>query len=222
VSFNCYPNVIINIWLLLIAVLLLWFPRPLLRLGSAAITLPRRRGAKQERAPGDFSLKFLEEIVKPRNWVDFLRALAGGLAVMYICFDPGSDATKPTLQQILLIQTLILIVAVIIQTIRIDTRLTLVAPIFFVMGLSFSVIGWKAAIFCCITIWTLNLVLPTAAVFLFAFAGLEVCFGLLLGGKKPVVLMGAALAILPVIFSLVTKRRLVQLNKKSKVMRTSS
>ncbi|MET0263414.1 MAG: hypothetical protein ABW223_10985 [Rariglobus sp.] len=212
---------IVNYWILPIALLLLWLPRQWLRFGGKVIKVaqPRRR----DRGDGltrDESVKAREEFSKPRNWVDLLRAAAGSVAVGYACFEPGPDAARSVGTQIFVVEALILIIAVLIQTVRIEGKLSLTAPIFFLLGLSFGVIGWKAALFACVAIWIVNLVLPGSGIFLFVFAGLEICFGILLS-RLPVrdAVLAALLTILPVIFSAALKRRLVRLSRKTRSVR---
>jgi hypothetical protein len=219
--------VIVNFWLLSIAVLLLWLPRQWLRFGGEFIPLPkssrrRKRDNSNPRNPGDVSLRFKEEFKKPRNWIDLMRAAAGAVAIEHGCFEKAVGAPKETATQIFVCATAIYVVAVLIQTIRMEGRLTLAAPVFFVLGLSFGIIGGMAALFACIMVWVINLVLPGSSMFLVAFAGLQVCFALLLA-RLPVrdAALAGGLAVLPVVFSLVTKRRLVQLSKKSKAPRSS-
>jgi hypothetical protein len=222
--------VIINLWLLPIALLLLWLPRQWFRFGGKVAvfagsggngqsTRRRRRSPTEERDKSDVSLKLKDEVSKVRNWIDLVRALIGGIALTQVCFSVAPDAAKGTSTQLFVIEALILVVAVLIQTIRLENRFSLVAPVFFLLGLSFALIGWKAALFAVVGIWTLNLVLPGAGVFLFFFAALEICFGLLLGASLTSVELAASLSILPFFFSAVTKRPLVRLNKKTKSRR---
>ncbi|CAM3150951.1 hypothetical protein [Rariglobus hedericola] len=213
---------IVNYWLLPIALLLLWLPRQWLRFGGKVISLPRpSRQSRDDHDTRDVSLKYREEFSKPRNWVDFLRAIAGSLAISYACFERAPEAVKSVSTEIFILQCVLLFVAVVIQTVRFEGKVTLSAPVFFILGLSFGIIGWKAALFACVAIWVINLVLPSVAIFLFVFAGLQVCFGLILPQQATTrsALLAAALAITPVLFSAITKRRLVRLNKKGRQSR---
>ncbi|HSH93538.1 MAG TPA: hypothetical protein VK968_05295 [Roseimicrobium sp.] len=210
---------IIHIWLLLIAVLLLWIPRQWLRYGGKVVTLPERSKADKDiRDANDVSLQLRDEILKPRNWVDFLRAAAGGIAVYGVCFEVGQGAAKGTGNIVFIVQFAVLLIAVLLQTIRIEQRMTLVAPVFFVLGLSFGLIGWKAALFACVTIWVLNLLLPSAGMFLFVFAFVEAVFFRLVGNgfSMKTVILTVILTTFPLLFSALTNRRLVRLNKKNR------
>lgn len=216
---------IIHIWLLLIAVLLLWIPRQWLRYGGKVVSLPERSKAEKDiRDANDVSLQLRDELLKPRNWVDFLRAVAGGIAVYAVCFEVGSGAPKGTATIIYILQMVILMAAVLCQTIRLEQRMTLVAPVFFILGLSFGLIGWKAALFACVTIWVVNLLLPSAGMFLFVFALIEAVFFRLVGRGFTVktTILTIILATLPLLFSAVTNRRLVRLNKKNRTRSSKS
>lgn len=219
---------IINFWLLPLTLLLLWFPRQWFRFGlrfSWANGSRRRKRAKDrdDRDTGDASMRFGEVFFKPRNWFDFFRALIGAIALVYFCFDSAPEATRETLHQIRWIKAFILVIGVLIQTVRLENRLTLVAPVFYILGSSFGMIDWRAALFATIAVWTINLVLPSAGVFLFVFAGLQVCFGLLLQrGAFTEVSIAAGITCIPIVLSALTKRRLVQLNKKTKSGRSTS
>ena len=206
---------ITHIWLLLIAVLLLWIPRQWLRYGGKVVSLPERsKAAKDIRDANDVSLQLRDEILKPRNWVDFFRAVAGGIAVYAVCFE---GAPKGTGTLVYSIQIAVLVIAVLIQTMRIEQRMTLVAPVFFILGLSFGLIGWKAAVFACVTIWVANLLLPSAGIFLFVFALTEAVFFRVVGRfSMKTAILAAILTLLPLLFSAVTNRRLVRLNKKNR------
>lgn len=215
-------NVIVNIWLLPIAVLLLWFPRQWLRFGKKLhFARPhRRRSEKEVRDAEDVSLKLKDEFRKARNWVDWMRAGVGSVGLCFVCFQVAPGAPKGAALTNFLIEAAILMIAVLIQTVRVQPRLTLVAPVFFVLGLSFGLIGWPAALLACVAIWALNLVLPSAGYFLFFFACLEVGFGFLLGwAARPDMMLAAALTLAPVLLSAVTNRRLVQLSKKTRIVR---
>jgi hypothetical protein len=215
-------NVIVNIWLLPLAVLLLWFPRQWLRFGKKLnLTRPRRRRSEKEvRDAEDISVKLKDEFRKVRNWVDLVRAAVGSIGLCMVCFRVAPDAPRNVAINIFLIQAAVLAIGVLIQTVRVQPRLTLVAPLFFALGLSFGLVGWPAALLACVAIWALNLVLPSAGYFLFFFAGLEVSFGFLLGwAARPDMILAAGLTVAPVLLSAVTNRRLVQLSKKTRAVR---
>ena len=210
---------LVNYWLLPFALILLWFPRQWFRNGGSVIPTPRlrRRPAMQDHDPRDLSLRWREEFFKFRNWMDVARGAVGSWAVVSMCFDTTPDAAKSTDVLILVLKALVLVIAVIIQTTRRERReITLVAPVFFVMGLSFGLVGTLAALFACLMVWTLNRALPSAGIFLCVFAGLQVCFGYVLASAPlPMLLLAAALGWIPVLLSAVTRRRLERIARGS-------
>jgi hypothetical protein len=211
--------VLVNHWLLPFALILLWLPRQWLRNGGSVMPTPRlrRRASPQDHDPRDLSLRWQEEFFKFRNWVDVLRAAVGSWAVANACFSTTDDAAKSVYGAILALKVLALLIAVLIQTTRRERReITLVAPVFFMMGLSFGLIGTTAAFFACVMVWTLNRALPGAGVFLCVFAGLQVCFGFgLASAPLPMILLAGALSCVPVLLSAVTRRRLERISRGS-------
>ena len=167
----------------------------------------------------DVSLKIRAEFRKVRNWVDLARAATGTVAIDYVCFAAEPEAGRSVGISILVIKFILLLVSVLAQTLRLKGRVRLVAPIFFILGLSVGLISWLPALFACVAVWTCNRVIPSAGVFLFVFAGFELGFGLLLArGKLDHLVLGGALAILPILLSAMIKQPLDQLNKTSRTM----
>lgn len=211
---------IVNYWLLPPALLLLWLPRQWLRLGKKVVHGPPQRNPVKpvvERDAQDASISLKSEINKARNWVDFVRAAAGAVAINYACFSVELGAAKSLAPKIFALKGVLLVLAVMVQVIRLESRVRLVAPIFFVLGLSFGLIGWKPALFAFVAVWIFNRVLPSAGVFLIAAASFQVVFGMLLArGLFVYQLLSAGLAFLPLILSGMLKRPLVQLNKPSR------
>jgi hypothetical protein len=207
--------VIVNHWLLFISVVLLWFPRPWMRKGTKATSSRSRKKKRTVIGDNDLIGQAKEELFKPRNWVDFFRALAGGLAVSYLCFDQAADAATTADTRVFLFQILIYGGAVLIQTVRLGQGgLSFVAPVFFLLGLSFGLLDWKAAVFVTVAGFCLNRLLPGPGTYLFVFAILELVFGGLLPDSSfEFVLLAVGLAMAPVILSGVSKSPLVWLNK---------
>ena len=165
----------------------------------------------------DASISLKSEINKARNWLDLARAAAGAVALNYACFSVELGAAKSLAPTIFALKGILLGVAVLVQVIRLGSRGRLVAPIFFVLGLSFGLIGWKPALFAFVTVWIFNRILPSAGVFLIAAASFQVVFGMLLArGLFLYQLLSAGLAILPLILSGMLKHPLVQINKPSR------
>lgn len=213
---------IVHYWLLPLALILLWFPRQWLRNGAAVIPTPKfRRRVVKDHDPRDLSLRWREEFFKFRNWVDVFRGMIGSWAVMQGCFDMADDAPKSIGPVILLVQAVVLLIAVLIQTMRYERREgALVAPVFFVMGMGFGLVGWLAALFACIMAWTLHRALPSAGFFLCVLAGLQACFGILLSTASPVVaVLAVGLSITPVMLAMATHRRLERVSRWSSGIR---
>ena len=214
---------IVNYWILPLALLLLWFPRQWLRLGikvTGRSTSRNLRKPEVERDAQDASLKLKEEFSKVRNWVDLARAATGALAVNYASFslEPGSD--KIWANPLFALKCSLLIVAVVIQSSRFKSRLQFSAPIFFILGLSFGIIGEKAALFACVSVWAVSLAIPSPATFLLVFAGLELGFGLLLSRDDlPYILLAVGLAFIPMLLIGMMRRDLVKLKTPSRVRR---
>lgn len=212
----------INYWLLSTALLLLWFPRPWLRAGGNVATLPNmRRLLRGLRDPLDRSLQWRDEFFKLRNWIDLFRAAIGAVALLHVCVVPAEDATPATRYALFASQAAVLVIAVLIQTARYESRrLTLVAPVFFLFGLGFVLIGWIAALFSIVLTWVINRALPNVAMFLFVLAGLQVVFGIgLQRASFTSVLLSAMLAWLPVFWSLVARRSLERASRQRGVAR---
>ncbi len=211
---------IINYWLLPLALLLLWFPRQWLRVGPKVLKKGRSRRAGELPEAEDAGLLWTKEFGKPRNWVDLLRAAIGAFAIAHVCFTRGDGADDSVTIIIPVIVSLLLISAVVIQTVRFESRLAMVAPVFFAIGLGFALIGWKAAFFATVAAWTFNRVLSGAPGFLAILAGLQLLFGFFLGSDGVVpVLISASLTFFPLVLSAVFRRPLVRLNKKNRASR---
>ncbi|GAB5562121.1 MAG: hypothetical protein SynsKO_37680 [Synoicihabitans sp.] len=213
-----------DIIFLLIGLALLWTPRSALRLGK-----PRKKrtsmktsgGPIKDRLPGDHSLWVNEEVSRLRNWLDFGRALGGSIAIItlvpvFVDQIIGVDGVSNT-GVVFATQSVIFLAAVLIQMIRIEERLTLFPPIFFVLGLSYAIVGWKASLIGFFAIWAINLVLPNPALFMAVYGvlmiGLSVFFG---AGVRAAGLL-AMLSIGPPLIAVLSGKRLVQFKKKSRI-----
>lgn len=210
--------VIIDYWLLSIALLLLWFPRQWLRAGERLVELPNvRRKLSKGRDPRDQSLPWREEVFRLRNWIDLGRALIGGIAVVHVCFEAAPDAPRTIGLVLLLTKAAILLVAILVQTIRLESgRLTLFAPVFFSCGLAIPLLGWMPAVFAFVMTWTISRALHGPGMFLFAFAGLQSVFAhLMLSASPPIILLSAGLTWTPVLVSAIFRRRLERAGKRA-------
>ncbi|MEX2045041.1 MAG: hypothetical protein WD941_06780 [Opitutus sp.] len=219
----------VNLPLLLVGLFLLWFPRQWMRLGPSfgvrhrKQTRPRWRDEPWNRQiTGSPNLSFAAEFTKIRNYFDLLRAAGGGLAIM------GGYAIVPALtvaegaaplaaRQVTWIDIGILVVAVLAQTVRVERgHLSFFAPIFFMAGLSLCLTGHWGAFFAFSLIWAMNPMLPSAQAFLTLYALLLGAFTLLYRGLEGgAAFLIASLGFLPVLLSLLTKRRLGVLKRRA-------
>jgi hypothetical protein len=215
---------IVNLPLLLLALLLLWFPRQWLRFGTVLIRRRSRSVGKIQSAqapwnlhePGDPTVHFLTEFSKFRNYVDLIRAAAGGICVMgglYTdpCLQLGDTATSGQVTGLIALKGLLLLSAVLIQTLRYERRrFGFYPPIFFLAGLSLGLVTPFGALFAFILIWALNPMLPSAQSFLTVYAILLAFFGMYFNGfgDLSAIFIGL-LCFLPVLLSLLAHRPLV-------------
>jgi hypothetical protein len=223
----------IHYLLLIMAVALLWVPRPWLRSGrkaARALGLARRRSRKRDfvriRESGDNRVNFSEEFGKARNYVDFLRAMTGGLILIGnsdwgigSCFVvPGNLITAQEDQFIFQLKVAIIAVGVILQFVRFEGRLTFYAPLFYFAGLAFAMCGFGAGFFAFLLVWTFNAALPIPPVgFVSVYALILVLMGMLFQGLSDNYVYAAAiLFFLPVIVSLMARRSLALFAKKMK------
>ena len=213
---------------LLVGLLLLWFPRQWMRLGISVGTRRRRTGGKadqiqpwERREPGDPRISFRLEFGKVRNYVDLLRAAAGGLAIVGGFGIPASLASGGEGQalpawQVFALQAAILGLGALTQILRYERRhVSLYPPIFYLSGLSLGLCSAWPALFAFVLIWGLNPMLGGPQWFLSVYALVILVFGFLFrthGLTLPMVASG--LFLLPVLLSLLARRPLVNLTRK--------
>lgn len=201
----------VHIPILLFALLLLLFPRNWLRHGWRVGSRAARRNPDEplpERDPNERGLKPLVEAGKSRNWIDFGRGAVGALALTCaaILAPEGSQGGD---WQTLTLHGVVLGTASIVQMLRIEGRLTLFAPIYFLQGVTFGVAGWFVGLVAMVGSWALTPVLPGPGALLFVQGAVALSLGLLLGNTAPPALMILAGAIwLPMLVSILLHRRL--------------
>lgn len=217
-----------------IGMLLLWFPRQWLRFGAFRPNRARRQknwAPNRDRQPGDVSVWIGEEMAKMRNWVDLARSFVGGVAICGLAPYLGNGAINPAEGAslgrlgpwiILGMKTFILLVGLLIQVIRREERVILFAPLFYAQGISFGLLGWWPALLAIPGVWATNAVLPSAGIFLFVFGTYELILGFVFHANKKQTALAAGLSMLPMLISLLSKRRLAQFTKKTKVIDSSS
>lgn len=228
---------IIDLPFFVLALLILWLPRQWLRVGRGATRRFRwlrrsRRHVNEQlrnREPADVRLTVTDEFSKPRNYIDFLRAFAGGLLIVghgewevvaSIRNEAVLDevAAASAASNLTYLRMGLLLVGVIIQFLRFEGRLTFYAPIFYLGGLGIALCGADAGLFAFTVAWILNTAAPLLpGGFLSLYALLVFMLGLLFRGLSDsfVLFMGAA-SFLPVLVSLLARRSLAIFVKKMK------
>lgn len=212
-----------------IALVLLWLPRQVLRFGGKVTRSAKKRRSVKDtnpatvREPGDPSVSFLAEIRKLRNFVDFFRAGIGsailvGAFGLDAVWSAAEGATEQTQTLVEYGRAAVLLVGVVVQMFRFETRVTLFPPIFYLSGLTFALCGFYPALFALVLIWVINFALPNPSAFLSIYGLLAMTFGLLFQGLEDMLpFVAAFLMLLPVIVSLLMRRRLVLLTKRPKL-----
>jgi hypothetical protein len=222
---------IVHLPYLLIAIVILWFPRQWLRVGSL---LKRRRSVSSKRSAtepwntresGDPRLRFGVEFTKFRNYVDLLRGAGGSIAFVGLpgefgfppCLLADEKASRYSSYAVIVIRSLILLIGLLIQTARREKgKITFYPPVFYLAGLSLGLTDPWSALFSFVLIWTLNAMFSSAQGFLSVYAVLIVAFGHLFArhGDLSVAYAGI-LCFLPVLLSLMANRPLVVFNRKA-------
>ena len=172
--------------------------------------------------PGDNSVWASEEFARRRNWLDMLRGLAGGYAVMTtvpVVLNALIGVPGASLGNVIFgTQGGIFLGAIAVQMVRLEERVTLFPPLFFVLGLSFPVVGVLAALIAFFTVWAINIVLPNPASFMAAYGGGIAILSVFIGyGPKRGALM-AALSLFPPVVSVLMGRRLAAFRKRTKII----
>lgn len=221
---------------LLMAIAMLWFPRQWLRTGARVLKKRRKPDGAMERLagmgardPDDKSVQPGREFANFRNYIDLFRALAGGYSLTQFAFTAGSDDAEFT---VFIIQALVLLVAVLIQSIRFDARISFFAPIFYFVGMTIgssgqhsddltSTLGNGAGLFAFLLVLAINPVIPNPRMFLTAYGLLLLPFGLAFDADWRLLTLNAVLVLLPPLMSLLSKRPLVIFTKKAKTAAAS-
>ncbi|PAW82261.1 MAG: hypothetical protein B9S27_03370 [Opitutia bacterium Tous-C8FEB] len=212
-----------------LALAVLFFPRNALRAGNNLVRRKRRRSSGSERIlepwkdrePGDPRIAPAVEFLKPRNYLDLVRAAAGGVALwggFYVppalAADPAAGGRMPLL--VLGLKCLITLLAVVVQSIRYEkVKVSFFPPIFFLGGLAVGALGYQAAAFAFIGIWVVNAGISNAQGFLSVYALLLLVFGLLFNGWRSIPAAAMAFtAFFPVLLSLMVRRPLMIFTRK--------
>jgi len=215
--------------LLALGVLLLWFPRHWMRRGVALLQR-RRRSSKgveriaepwKDREPGDPRVNAPVEFLKFRNYLDLFRGLAGSLVIwgglgIAPAITVAEGAARGASWKVLAIQAGITVVGVLVQSLRLERgRVSFFPPIFFLGGLSVGLCGYRGAAFAFVAIWVINVALPNSLSFLFVYAVLLTAFGFAFAGIGNLrVILAAVVTFLPALLSLMAKRPLMIYTRK--------
>jgi hypothetical protein len=218
------------------ALAMLWFPRQWLRTGRSILKRRRKPDGALERLAGigardpeDRSVQPGKEFANFRNYLDFFRALVGGYCLATYAFTAQG---KEAAQTVFLVQALVLLAAVAIQTVRFHERLSFYAAIFFLVGMSagscgvakvdaFVTIGHGAGLFAFALVLAINPVIPNPRMFLTALGLLLLPFGFFFGADRSLLVVNVLLILLVPLLSLLTKRPVVIFSRKSKSAATT-
>jgi hypothetical protein len=150
-----------------------------------------------------------------RNYFDLFRAAAGSLALMYWSFEVEPDGPSQSVILMIILQTGVLALAMLAQTLRWENRLMLFAPVFYFAGLSVGICGYESAILGATTAWALHALLPSPSVFLFtqccAITGFSALFN---GSTSKLTLLTFAIGMIPTLLSLTTGKPIAVINRK--------
>jgi hypothetical protein len=174
--------------------------------------------AKVERDPYDQAAKPMVEAAKPRNWIDFFRAGIGAFTLLYVMEQKAGDFE--TAPKFLFWAGGAMFVAVLLQMIRYQKKLSFYAPTFFLQGLTFGLAGGVIGMIAMVGSWALSPILPTAGALLFVQGAVTLCLSLLVSGADPVLgMVAAGLVWTPVLISVLLGKRLAaSFDKKLKIM----
>jgi hypothetical protein len=205
------------------ALLLLWFPRGWLRHGARVTSSRALRSAevaaRVERDPHDRSVKPLAEAAKSRNWVDLFRGVVGAYGITAVAILPPVGLVGvhgPTVA----LQGVVMVAGVCFQMLRLEGRLSLFAPVFYLQGVTFGVAGLQVGLLAMVGSWALSPVLPGAGAILFVQGGLALSLGLMMQSAEPTLLMVTTGVVwLPVLGSVLLRKRLsASLDKRVKMV----
>ena len=142
-----------------------------------------------------------------QNWVDFIRAAFG--AYLLKQWTTLADAQAPgSEEKHVLITALILSIVLLVQTVRILRNVQLLAPIFYLCGLTLVFGGWAQGAFAVAVGWLFAIGGKNLAYQLPAMAVALAAAGYVLGLGTPL-LLNCALIFLPLVLSLLFRRRLL-------------
>ncbi|HKB91683.1 MAG TPA: hypothetical protein VKC60_14285 [Opitutaceae bacterium] len=224
--------IVIHYPFLILALILLWMPRQLLRFGkfgrsrrqAPRVGLPFLRkdtnGMPSNDDPNDRSLGLFRELKKKRNLLDFARACIGGLTLTggiwggAITLGPNPPPGRET--ELVFLFGIISGIGVLIQTVRFEKRISLFPPVFYLSGLTFGLYEPLPAAFGLLLIWVANILISNPSAFLLFYGLLLGAFGLLFKIPLENVTIVLVLIWTPPVLSALMRKRLVIINRKVK------
>lgn len=205
---------------LALALAMLWFPRQWMRLGKWQTKRRKERETMEKFAqdgaadPDDKSVRLRRELKSPRNYLDFLRALVGGVALWEFSFTAGPEDRIV----VLAVKVTITLIAVLIQLIRWRERITFFAAIFFFAGLSIGMGNYFSGAMAFLLMCAINPIIPTPRMFVSAFALLLLPFNVFLGAGFELAVINSLLVLIGPLLSLLTQRPMVIFTRKRNLM----
>jgi hypothetical protein len=204
-------------WLyLLTGLALLLYPRQWMRFGKWRKKRRKERETADRFAqdgandPSDKSVRLGRELRALRNYLDFFRALAGGMAVWQFSFVFDPTDKWPVLG----LKVALTLLAVTVQVTRFRERITFFAAIFFFAGLSIGMGNYVSGSLAFLLTCTINPVIPNPRVFVSAYGLLLLPFNYFLGGDRNLVVVNSVLILLGPLVSLLLKRPMVVFTRK--------
>lgn len=207
---------------LALALITLWFPRQWLRLGKLQKRKSRKERETLERFnqdgakdPEDKSVKLAKELRKPRNYIDFFRALVGSYCLWHFAFETTKDvgSTIPFLAC-----AAISTIAVVIQSVRWRERITFFAGVFFYAGFSAGLGNSYPGALAFLLVCAVNPVIPNPRLFVVAYALLLAPFNYMLGDDQRLAGFNTALLLLVPLWSVLINRPMVIFMRKRDLM----
>jgi len=200
---------------LILALLMLWFPRQWMRLGKLWRNKRKERETMERFAqdgandPDDKSVRLKRELRNPRNYLDLLRSFLGAFALWRFSFEAGADREG----LVLAVCAVVTFVGVLIQSLRWRERITFFAAIFYYAGMSCGMGDGYPGALAFLLVCAVNPVIPTPRVFVSVYALLLLPFNFLLSEDEDFALFNAAfntlILLVPVLWSLMVKRPMV-------------
>jgi hypothetical protein len=205
---------------LFLAIALLWFPRQWLRTGKSILKKRHKPDGALERLAGmgardpeDRSVQPAREFANFRNYVDLFRGLAGGHCLTHYAFTVSGEAA---IQQSFWLNAVIILIAVLIQTVRFRGRMSFYAAIFFLVGLNVGSSGHYFALFAFAIVLAINPIIANPRIFLTVYGLLQLPFGFAFDADLPLLALNSILVLLIPLLSLLSKRPVVIFSRKPK------